>query len=467
MKGLSSVVVFLLSTILIITGVVLMITYTVSQAEIAQKQHTLSSLISASQKDYIQIDGFDLSNNLTVHITALGGPIDMNEIDVFLDHVYKGNCSTLSCSDQTGNGYLIQGESGEINVPTTSCRGIITLEYKGSTVSKSFDLCYWHCRRTITISSTFSDSSYPIKIELNTDDFNFSETDGSDIRFYDGNTELNYWIEEWNSTSAIIWVSSPVVSGEKNIYMYYCNPYATSESNGYGVFLDFNFDDKNLLAVFHFDGTTDATGNYTLTLKGDAYFTSGKYGNGVDLDGNGDYVLTDYNEDINTLTYLIWAYPRTQSNYPKIIYDGAYDRVLGTDSEPKPYVQFDTINYYYATSTIGGAWHFLTIVVDDSSSSPYSDIYVDGVKEGGGPISSVPARTTYLCFGSECGAGNDFNGIVDEAILFGRVLSPEEINTLYQGYFDHLGSVWVVRKRKDPEPTTTVGPEETGSWSLT
>ena len=133
--------VFLLSTILIITGVVLLITYTVSQAEITQKQHILSSVISESQKDYIQIDGFDLSSVLTVHITALAGPIDMNDIDVFLDHTYKGNCSTLSCSDQTGNGYLIEGESGEINIPTTSCKGVITLEYKGSTVSKSFDLC--------------------------------------------------------------------------------------------------------------------------------------------------------------------------------------------------------------------------------------------------------------------------------------------------------------------------------------
>jgi hypothetical protein len=466
-KGLSSIVVFLLSTVLVVAGIVILMTYSISQAELSQKQQLRATITTSSEKDYLQIDGFELSSVLTIHITALDGPIDMNDISVFVDHVFKGTCSTLSCLDQTNNGYLISGESGEINVPISSCRGVITLEYEGSTVSKPFDLCSWSCRRTITITSSFSDPSYPIRIELNTDNFDFSETDGNDLRFYDGNTELNYWIESWSGTNAVVWVSAPTVSGEKNIYMYYCNPYALSESNGYRVFLDFNFDDTSLLAVFHFDGTTDATGTYTITLEGNASFTTGRFGNGVNLDGNGDYVLTDYNEDINTLTYLIWAYSRTESGYPKIIYDGAWDRVLGTDSTPIPFVQFDSSNYYYATSNIGDAWHFLTIVVDGSSTSPHSDIYVDGVMENNGPITSVPSRAVPLCFGSECGSGDDFNGIIDEAILFGRILSQEEIASLYKGYFDHLGSVWVVRKRQDPEPSVSVGPEEKGSWSLT
>ncbi len=88
-------------------------------------------------------------------------------------------------------------------------------------------------------------ADYQIRIELNSSNFNFSlaNPDGSDIRFADMNgTELNYWIQEWNSESniAIVWVKVPVINPpETNILMFYGNPSATSESNGYGTFIYF------------------------------------------------------------------------------------------------------------------------------------------------------------------------------------------------------------------------------------
>ncbi|HPO67360.1 MAG TPA: hypothetical protein PK642_03320, partial [Paludibacteraceae bacterium] len=54
----------------------------------------------------------------------------------------------------------------------------------------------WQYMKSITLSSATNQDNYQIKVELTTSNFNYSHanSDGSDIRFYDGNgTELNYW----------------------------------------------------------------------------------------------------------------------------------------------------------------------------------------------------------------------------------------------------------------------------------
>ena len=96
----------------------------------------------------------------------------------------------------------------------------------------------WKYRRPIIIQSENALIDYPILIELNSTNFDFSKanSDGSDIRFVDEDdaTKLSYWIEEWNtsSESAKIWVKVPSIpAGEKIIYLYYGNPSAVSESN--------------------------------------------------------------------------------------------------------------------------------------------------------------------------------------------------------------------------------------------
>jgi hypothetical protein len=67
--------------------------------------------------------------------------------------------------------------------------------------------------------------------------------DGGDIRFYDGTTSLNYWIEGGiNTTSTRIWVKIPFISASsiKVIQMYYGNPNAGSISSGDNTFLFFD-----------------------------------------------------------------------------------------------------------------------------------------------------------------------------------------------------------------------------------
>ncbi len=471
MKGLASVVSFVVLMLLLVSAVTVFFTYTVGSSVIQEKASVRQEALQKASTDYLRIDGASWDGNyLTVNFTALVGPVELDKVALFVNHVFVGYCSDLNCTDQTGNGFLVEGESGEVNIPYGGpCTVTVTLSYLGSTTSSSYDLCVWTCRRKITVSSSFSDTNYPVRIHLTSTNFDFTKTDGTDLRFYtETNTKLPYWVEYWTSGDAVVWVKTDVVSGDTNIYMYYCNPGATSESNGYNVFTWFSFDDTNLLAVFHFDEgsgtvTYDATGGYSGTLFGDANFTTGVFGYGVTLDGSGDYVETDYNLDLNEFTYLLWIDPRLQNagTYPKPLYDGNWSRVIGLNDANSVFIQFGATAVY--DGTLSG-WSALAVRVSYLSGT--QELFVNGSLAASGTASHTN-KDVNLFFGSEGGFGNDFNGIIDEAILYGRLLSDAEINALSHGYFDHLTSVWVVRKRKDPEPSVTIGPEETGSWKLT
>ncbi len=97
--------------------------------------------------------------------------------------------------------------------------------------------------KTIILNPATPENDYPIKIQLNPSNFNYSivKPDGSDIRFFNKNNDtLSYWIENWdNAGTSIIWVKVPD-SGTSAIKMKYGNPLAISESNGTNVFMLFD-----------------------------------------------------------------------------------------------------------------------------------------------------------------------------------------------------------------------------------
>jgi len=107
----------------------------------------------------------------------------------------------------------------------------------------------WQFREELTITNSQSVDlvDYQVKIELevqgeNSFEYLKANADGSDIRFTDDSLfgqKLNYWLEEWNSTgTSTLWVKIPFIPAESliQIYLYYGNPLALSESNGKNVF---------------------------------------------------------------------------------------------------------------------------------------------------------------------------------------------------------------------------------------
>ena len=129
----------------------------------------------------------------------------------------------------------------------------------------------WQYRQKIRIKndsgSALTDYQIKVKIDNWKHFFANAKSDGSDIRFTsgDGTTQLNYWIESFDSTNkrAIVWVKVPSIpTGESFIYLYYGNSAAADNSNGENTF-EF-FDDFNGTSL-DTSKWTDNGGNATLT----------------------------------------------------------------------------------------------------------------------------------------------------------------------------------------------------------
>ena len=112
-------------------------------------------------------------------------------------------------------------------------------------------LTWWKYKRTIAIDNSNNSNAltdYQVKIDLDNSNFDFSKakSDWSDIRFLDSDdsTSLDYWIEKWDSTNnqAVVWIKVPDIPASSiyDIYMYYWNNNATSESNWGNTFIFFD-----------------------------------------------------------------------------------------------------------------------------------------------------------------------------------------------------------------------------------
>lgn len=116
----------------------------------------------------------------------------------------------------------------------------------------------WGYYREITVDNTGGDAKtdWPVKVSLTAANFTFADaqTDGADLRFRatDGTTELDFWIESYDSVAetAVLWVQVPTVTagGSATVRLYYGNALASSASDGGAVFTTFDdFDDMDSL----------------------------------------------------------------------------------------------------------------------------------------------------------------------------------------------------------------------------
>ena len=134
----------------------------------------------------------------------------------------------------------------------------------------------WNYVRGITFNSSFEDTEYPVRIDLNNMNFDFSlvELDGSDIRFtYINSTSeeevVPFWIEKLDvaNEEGIIWVRCPFISSssENKLNLYYGNDNASIASDGSSTF---NFFDD-------FDGSSLNSTLWTATSSSDVVVSGG------------------------------------------------------------------------------------------------------------------------------------------------------------------------------------------------
>jgi len=341
----------------------------------------------------------------------------------------------------------------------------------------------WLYKRKITISGSTSDlTDYQVLLTLDTQSLisqGKMRSDCGDIRVGDSTGKvLNYWIEPntCNTTSTKIWVKVPSIpTSGTTIYLYYGNSSVSSESNAQNTFIRII---DGVVGNWHFDegsGSTayDSSGNDNDgTLTNGPQWVDGKYGKALSFDGSDDYVDCGTDESLNitdAITIEAWANVNdfTDSGYLVARNQGSpgtamqYGIWISYTQEIHPVIE--QTGWSSSVHVPIGSWTHITFTFDSANWK----LYLDGNLEGShAEAKTITSRDWKLLIGMRNSDGNQeysFNGLIDEVRIYNRALTAAEISDLYNTYGytteNYPGKV-LVRKYASPEPSATVGDEQ-------
>lgn len=197
----------------------------------------------------------------------------------------------------------------------------------------------------------------------------------SDIRFTkaDGETLLDYWIEEYTANdSAIVWVEfADISTAGTDFYIYYGNPAAESAINGSDTFIIFN-DGSSI------DGWSKNTGGADWDwspTNGVIRCTSNQ------CSACGAWTNLYCNTTIGTNYYVVESEIRAQDsntskNYQQGLYGGGYPVVRWLENANWWQIQIgSTANYSNTDDTFNASqWHNYKFVKNGSN---YCELFVD------------------------------------------------------------------------------------------
>ena len=215
--------------------------------------------------------------------------------------------------------------------------------------------------------------------------------------------------------------------------------------------------DSACLAYYRLENVNDSKNSYTLTNVNSASFVAAKFGNGVSLNGSNQYLYSanaafNLSEDawavsvwfkLNAVTankqIIIMSRVTDGNTYGELFNIGIGDGG-GTD---KTSIIFQTWassgSFLIINSGVGASvdtWYHVVGVKESDSSWK---VYVNGVL-GNSSTATRNRDTTGLngiaigAFdGGSQGIVNYANGIVDDAVVFKRALTPEEVSNIYYG----------------------------------
>jgi len=193
---------------------------------------------------------------------------------------------------------------------------------------------------------------------------------------------------------------------------------------------------KGLVSHWRFDGNVlDSVGNNDGTINGNPQFVQGVSGQALSFDGVDDYVRVA-NSTVNVATtkefsLSAWV-ERTDNggdNSVLTLLGGNQSRFDLTNG-PTYIYQDDSGRYHInrlSGTTLDDQWHHVVWVI--SNSVFYG--YVDGVLVG---QANIPNPNTgsfgQLDFATAQGSSQNLKGLIDEARIYNRALSQQEIQNL-------------------------------------
>ena len=199
-----------------------------------------------------------------------------------------------------------------------------------------------------------------------------------------------------------------------------------------------------IVGYWPLDGSAaDASGNgHNGTVAGDAAFIPGKIGGGISTDGQGDYVEIADNPQLdltNAITVATWAKVRSlRHQWQSIVCKGETSWRMQRDSLNRGIEwalgYWETYGGVFGPTQIDdGKWHLFVGMTDGTTESLYVDGALDATHTRIGPT-AVQANDFGIRIGSNPETTTrDFDGWLDETIVWNRALSAAEVSSLYAG----------------------------------
>ncbi|MDU0460473.1 MAG: Ig-like domain-containing protein [Geobacteraceae bacterium] len=237
--------------------------------------------------------------------------------------------------------------------------------------------------------------------------------------------------------------------------------------------LPMNQKDASIVGLWHMDGDWkdySGNGNHGIANNGATFSANKIFGSvSASFDGVDDYLSgTTTNFPVGNIARTISAWVKTtDSNGDKSVLH------IGTPtgaSPPQNYHLFVTggkaaigNGYGYGvvvgtTNIADSAWHLVTGVYEGPATNS-AKIYVDGILQNSGTITTPATTSQSFTSGKFLGGGGQFNALIDELAVYSRALNAQEAHELY--------NVSPSMSLTSPGQTLKYKPGETGTATVT
>ena len=186
------------------------------------------------------------------------------------------------------------------------------------------------------------------------------------------------------------------------------------------------------------DRSGNSNNGNLINIATSTFYTLGKIGQGLNFDGNNDYVSTgNITLGTNSVTVSAWIYSSNFQHNGMIVTkspvngDWALFVENGAASEGSPGIKLRGANSsgIYASFPTNNKWHHVVGTIAGTTGT----IYVDGVQVSTGTVTAISNTTDIISIGryAESGGGYYFSGKIDDVRVYNRAISATEVQQLY------------------------------------
>jgi hypothetical protein len=223
-----------------------------------------------------------------------------------------------------------------------------------------------------------------------------------------------------------------------------------------GLIAHWTFDGSEIVSGVVRDRTANANNGNPINISSTTFYTSGKIGQGIRLDGLNDYVTfgrITATEGASALTWSFWSYSQRFRNgdvflsKASIFSSGSWQIAMSSGCItglqlivyiPTAAADGSTLGCAPDGSVATGVWKHYTIVFDGTgvANADRLKIYVDGAAVTVDFIGTIPAATItstdVVTIGVSSALTLNSQAVIDDARIYSRALTATEASQLYR-----------------------------------